>query len=109
MWPSAPPCCAAVLMPWSCNCRISVRCKMVNVMELSAGTSKSAGFQRDSTALELLAQAEEAYVGYWYIREAVVVIDRQIALLEQITDLEAIIDSKPLPAADPPIVLFDEL
>ncbi|MHB8911653.1 MAG: TolC family protein, partial [Lysobacter sp.] len=43
--------------------------------------AQSVQYQRDATALELLAQAEEAYVRYWHIREAVVVIDRQLALL----------------------------
>lgn len=41
-------------------------------------------FERDATALELLAQAEEAYIRYWHAREAVTVIDRLITLLEQI-------------------------
>ena len=46
--------------------------------------------QRDATALDLLAQAEEAYARYWHIREAVVVIDRRIALLDQIEELAGV-------------------
>ena len=52
--------------------------------------AQSAQYQRDATALELLAQAEEAYVRYWHIREAVIVIDRQLALLEQIEEIAGV-------------------
>ncbi len=48
------------------------------------------GYDRDATALELLAQAEEAYVRYWHIRQAVVVLDRQITLLEQIEEVAGV-------------------
>lgn len=49
--------------------------------------AQAAGFERDSTALELVAQAEEAYVRYWQAREAVTVIDRIIALLKQVEEV----------------------
>ena len=52
--------------------------------------AQSARFERDATALDLLAQAEEAYVRYWHIREAVVVIDRRIALLDQIEEVAGV-------------------
>lgn len=47
-------------------------------------------FERDATALELLAQAEDAYVRYWHAREAVTVIDRLIALLEQVEEVAGV-------------------
>ncbi len=52
--------------------------------------AESLRFERDATALELLAQAEQAYVRYWHGREAVTVIDRVIALLEQVQDVAGI-------------------
>lgn len=47
-------------------------------------------FERDATALELLARAEDAYVRYWHAREAVTVIDRLIALLEQVEEVAGV-------------------
>ena len=52
--------------------------------------AQSARYERDATALGLLAQAEAAYVRYWHIREAVVVIDRRIALLDQIEEVAGV-------------------
>jgi len=52
--------------------------------------AQSARYERDATALELLAQAEAAYVRYWHIREAVAVIDRRIALLDQIEEVAGV-------------------
>ncbi|MFA6985818.1 MAG: TolC family protein [Arenimonas sp.] len=52
--------------------------------------AESVRFDRDAAALELLAQAEQAYVRYWHGREAVTVIDRVIALLEQVQDVAGI-------------------
>jgi len=52
--------------------------------------AEAAGFERDSKALELLAQAEEAYVRYWHAREAVTVIDRTIALLRQVEEVAGV-------------------
>ncbi len=45
---------------------------------------------RDATAVELLAQAEEAYVRYWHARESITVVDRLIALLEQVEELAGV-------------------
>lgn len=52
--------------------------------------AQSLRYERDATAWDLLAQAEEAYVRYWHVREAVVVIDRQLALLEQIEEVAGV-------------------
>ncbi|OGT54854.1 MAG: hypothetical protein A3E01_18680 [Gammaproteobacteria bacterium RIFCSPHIGHO2_12_FULL_63_22] len=52
--------------------------------------AESLRFERDATALELLAQAEQGYVRYWHGREAVTVIDRVIALLEQVQDVAGV-------------------
>ncbi|MHB8912093.1 MAG: TolC family protein, partial [Lysobacter sp.] len=58
--------------------------------EVVRNEAQALRYDRDAAALELLAQAEEAYVRYWYVREAVVVIDRQIALLEQIEEIAGV-------------------
>lgn len=50
----------------------------------------AAGFERDAMALQLLAEAEQSYVGYWHAREAVVVIDRRILLLEQVEEIASV-------------------
>jgi cobalt-zinc-cadmium efflux system outer membrane protein len=62
--------------------------------ELSRGVARDEAqatrFERDATARELLAQSEEAYVRYWHAREAVTVIDRLIALLEQVEEVAGV-------------------
>lgn len=62
--------------------------------ELARGVARdeasAARFERNATALELMAQAEEAYVRYWHAREAVAVIDRLIALLEQVEEVAGV-------------------
>lgn len=50
----------------------------------------AAHLERDAAALELLAQAEQAYVRYWHAREAVTVIDRLIALLDQVEEIAGV-------------------
>jgi outer membrane protein, heavy metal efflux system len=49
--------------------------------------AQAMGFERSATALELLLQGEQSYVRYWHAEESVKVIDRLIALLEQVEDL----------------------
>jgi len=58
--------------------------------EVARNAAQAARFERDATALELFAQAEEAYVRYWHAREAVTVIDRLIALLEQVEEVAGV-------------------
>ena len=58
--------------------------------DVARSEAQSVRFERDATALELLAQAEQAYVRYWHGREAVAVIDRLIALLEQVQDVAGV-------------------
>ncbi|MGV8931571.1 MAG: TolC family protein [Luteimonas sp.] len=45
---------------------------------------------RDATAMELLAQADEAYVRYWHAREAITVIDRLIGLLDRVEEIAGV-------------------
>lgn len=47
-------------------------------------------YERHATALELRAQAEEAYVRYWHAREGIAAIDRLIALLEQVEEIAGV-------------------
>lgn len=52
--------------------------------------ARAVGYERDATALELVAQAEDAYVRYWHAREGIAVIDRLIALLEQVEEVAGV-------------------
>lgn len=45
---------------------------------------------RDATALALIAEAEAAYVRYWHAAQAVAVLDRRIALLEQVEEIAGV-------------------
>jgi outer membrane protein TolC len=52
--------------------------------DMAREQARAARFDREAVALDLLNQAEQAYVRYWHAREAVAVIDRRIALLDQL-------------------------
>ncbi len=52
--------------------------------------ARASGYQKDAVALDLLANAEDAYVRYWHAREAIVVIDRLIGLLEQVEEIAGV-------------------
>ena len=58
--------------------------------DVAGGLARAADLQRDATALNLLAEAESAYVRYWHAGEALQVIDRQIALLEQVEEIAGV-------------------
>lgn len=58
--------------------------------EVARDESQATGYERDAVALDLLGQAEAAYVRYWHAREAVTVIDRLIALLEQVEEIAGV-------------------
>lgn len=58
--------------------------------DVATEQARAAGLERDATALELLAQAEGAYVRYWHTREAIVVVDRLIGLLEQVEEIAGV-------------------
>ncbi|MCO5055718.1 TolC family protein [Thermomonas sp.] len=45
---------------------------------------------RDATALDLLAQAESAYVRYWHAAQARQLLDGQIALLENVEEIAGV-------------------
>lgn len=74
--------------------RVRQRFPLWGKRELSRDVARNAAqavrFERDAAALEILAQAEEAYVRYWHAREAVTVIDRLIALLEQVEEVAGV-------------------
>lgn len=50
----------------------------------------AAGFERSAAALDLVAQAEAAYVRYWHADQAVAVLARRTALLEQVQEIAGI-------------------
>ncbi|HEU4774408.1 MAG TPA: TolC family protein [Lysobacter sp.] len=52
--------------------------------------ARAAGHGHDAATLDLLADAEDAYVRYWHAREAIVVIDRLIGLLEQVEEIAGV-------------------
>jgi outer membrane protein TolC len=58
--------------------------------DVARDEARALRFERDATSLDVLAQAEDAYVRYWHAREAVTVIDRLIALLEQTEEVAGV-------------------
>ncbi|MEO7931276.1 MAG: TolC family protein [Lysobacter sp.] len=58
--------------------------------DVASEQARAAGYQRDAITLDLLARAEDAYVRYWHAREAVVIIDRLIGLLEQVEEIAGV-------------------
>lgn len=52
--------------------------------------AEALSLDRDAAALDLLGKAEAAYVRYWHARVSVTVIDRLIALLEEIQDVAGV-------------------
>ncbi len=52
--------------------------------EVARAEARSLRLERDAVTLDLLAQAEEAFVRYWHAEESIKVIDRLIALLGQV-------------------------
>ena len=55
--------------------------------EIAGQQAHAAQLEREATALNLLAQAEQAYVRYWHARESVLVVDRLIELLGQVEEV----------------------
>lgn len=55
--------------------------------EIAGQQANAAQLEREATALNLLAQAEQAYVRYWHARESVLVVDRLIQLLGQVEEV----------------------
>jgi cobalt-zinc-cadmium efflux system outer membrane protein len=55
--------------------------------EIAGKQADAARLDREATALNLLAQAEQAYVRYWHARESVLVVDRLIELLGQVEEI----------------------
>lgn len=58
--------------------------------ELARNQAQGLRHEREAMAREILAEAEDAYVRYWHADEAVAIIDRQIALLEQIEEVAGV-------------------
>ena len=58
--------------------------------DVARDEARALRFERDATALDVQAEAEDAYVRYWHAREAVTVIDRLIALLEQTEEVAGV-------------------
>lgn len=55
--------------------------------DIARQQAEAAGLEREAAALDLLAQAEQAYVRYWHAREGVEVVDRQVQLLAQMEEV----------------------
>lgn len=58
--------------------------------EVATHEAEAMRLARDATALTLLAEAESAYVRYWHADQAVAVLDRRIALLEQLEEIAGV-------------------
>ena len=58
--------------------------------DVARDEARALRFERDATALDVRAEAEDAYVRYWHAREAVTVIDRLITLLEQTEEVAGV-------------------
>ncbi len=52
--------------------------------------ANASALDRDATVRDLLAEAESAYVLYWHADQAVAVLDRRIALLEQLEEIAGV-------------------
>jgi cobalt-zinc-cadmium efflux system outer membrane protein len=66
--------------------------------DIARNQAQALSLGRDANALKILAQADQAYVRYWHARVSVAVIDRLIALLEEIekvTDLRYVLGIAP--------------
>lgn len=50
----------------------------------------AAGLDRDAVVRELLASADAAYVRYWYADQSIAVLDRRIALLQQVEEIAGV-------------------
>ncbi|KIQ96322.1 Heavy metal RND efflux outer membrane protein, CzcC family [Lysobacter sp. A03] len=58
--------------------------------EVAREQARASAYEHDAVALDLLADAEDAYVRYWHAREAIAVIDRLIGLLEQVEEIAGV-------------------
>ena len=58
--------------------------------DVASGQARAARLERSAVALDLLAEAEQAYVRYWHAEESVLVIDRLIGLLEQVEEMAGV-------------------
>lgn len=57
---------------------------------IASAESRSMHLMREAVALELFSAAESAYVRYWHAQSSISVIDRLIALLEQIEEIAGV-------------------
>lgn len=57
---------------------------------VASDQARATELARDAAALDLLAEAEQAYVRYWHADESTRVIDRLIALLEQVEEIAGV-------------------
>lgn len=70
--------------------RVPLWGKRALARDVASGQARAMGLARNAAALDLLAEAEQAYVRYWHADESVLVIDRLIALLEQVEEIAGV-------------------
>ncbi len=58
--------------------------------DVAQRSADAIGAGRDAAALDLLAQAEAAYVRYWHAGQALQLIDRQITLLQSLEEIAGV-------------------
>lgn len=78
----------------STSYQIRQRVPLWGKRELARGVASSQaralGLERSAVALDLMAEAESAYVRYWHADASLLVIDRLIALLEQVEEIAGV-------------------
>ncbi|TWI11494.1 outer membrane protein TolC [Lysobacter ruishenii] len=70
--------------------RVPLWGKRALARDVASGQARATGLARGAAALELLVEAEQAYVRYWHADESTQVIDRLIALLDQVEEIAGV-------------------
>lgn len=70
--------------------RVPLWGKRALAREVAGGQARAVGLERGAVALDLLAEAEQAYVRYWHADESIQVLDRLVALLEQVEEIAGV-------------------
>lgn len=58
--------------------------------DVAGAQARAMGQERTAAALELLAEAEASYVRYWHADASLAIIERQIALIDQVEEIAGV-------------------
>lgn len=70
--------------------RVPLWGKRALARDVASSQARATGLARSAVALDLLAEAEQSYVRYWHADASTRVIDRLIALLEQVEEMAGV-------------------